>query len=569
MRVSKSFTKTLKNAPADEVAKNAQLLIRAGFVHKEMAGVYSYLPYGWRVIEKIKHIVRQEMDAAGANELLMSTLQPSDIWEKTNRWNDAVVDNWFKTKLLNGTELGVGLTHEEPIVDAARAYLSSYKDLPMSVYQIGSKFRNEKRAKSGILRGREFLMKDLYTFARDQKQHEEIYEHIAAAYTKVYARLGIGDITHRVKADGGIFTPRFSDEYQTISAIGEDTIYHVPGTDIYFNQEVAPSYAPLLPQPEEQSDMVSYHSPGIVGVAQLAEELAIPVERTVKTMIYLVDERPVAVALRGDYEVNEIKLRMALSAKTVELADAATVTQVTSAEVGYAGLIGLTPGVDLIADDSIEQLVNFECGANKTDYHNVNVNWDRDLERPAKFYDIKDAKKGDLDPTTKQPYEVLRSVEVGNIFPLETKYTDALDMYYADENGQRQSFVMGCYGIGISRLMGVIAEHFSDEKGLVWPEAVAPYQVYLVSIGTEGAKKADEFYETLQAHKVEVLYDDRDERAGTKFADSELLGIPHRITISDRSVVEGEYELTDRKSSETKKLTLEQIIATLNTVVDK
>ena len=250
MKVSQLFTKTLKEAPADEVAKNAQLLIRAGYVHKEIAGVYAYLPLGLRVIENIKKIVREEMDAAGGQELLMTTLQPSDIWQKTNRWDDAVVDNWFKTKLLNGTELGVGLTHEEPIVDAAMPYITSYKDLPKSVYQIGAKFRNEKRAKSGVLRGREFIMKDMYTFARDQRQHEEVYEQIAAAYHKVYERLGIGDSTFRVKADGGIFTKRFSDEFQTMSPIGEDTIFHVPDTSEYYNREVAPSKAPEGEEPK-------------------------------------------------------------------------------------------------------------------------------------------------------------------------------------------------------------------------------------------------------------------------------------------------------------------------------
>ena len=563
MRVSQSFTKTLKNAPSDEVAKNAQLLIRAGYVHKELAGVYAYLPLGWRVIEKIKQVVREEMDATGSNELLMSSLQASDIWEKTNRWDDAVVDNWFKTKLLNGTVLGVGLTHEEPVVDAARPYISSYKDLPKSVYQIGTKFRNEKRAKSGVLRGREFIMKDLYTFSKDQDQHEQMYETIAEAYHKVYARLGLGEITHRVKADGGIFTERYSDEFQTLSTIGEDTIYHVPETDIYFNQEVAPSQAITLEQPAEQVAMEERHTPGVVGVQQLSEALGVPVERTVKTMLYVVDGVVTAVAVRGDYSVNDIKLRMALNAKIVTLADEETIRTVTNAEIGYAGLIGLPESVQVVVDDSVKALVNFELGANRTDYHNVNVNWGRDLPLPGVFYDVKEAKKGDIHPDSGKVYEVDTSVEVGNIFPLETKYPDALDVHYTDENGERQSIVMGCYGIGISRLMGVIAEHFSDEKGLIWPENIAPYQVYLVSIGEKGTAEADSIYEELTAAGVEVLYDDRDARPGDKFADSELLGIPYRVTISDRGVAAGEYEYTVRNSGEMSMLTREQIIDTL------
>lgn len=415
MRISHLFTKTSKTAPADEVAKNAQLLIRAGFIHKEMAGVYAYLPLGARVLENIKQIVREEMDAIGAQEVMMTALQPKDIFEKTDRWDDAKVDNWFKTKLVNGTELGLGLTHEEPIVDALAPYVNSYKDLPIFVYQIQNKFRNELRAKSGLLRGREFVMKDMYSLARSQEEHLKLYEQVAQAYHRVYDRLGIGDITYRTAADGGIFTERFSDEFQTLSPIGEDTIYIDEEKRIAINDEV-------------------------------------------------------------------------------------------------------------YTDENIAKL-----GLDK-----------------AKLVE----KKG---------------VEVGNIFPLETKYTDALDVYYTDENGNKQQIVMGCYGIGISRLMGVLAEHFSDDKGLVWPENVAPADVYLVQIGGEASMKhATELYEEFEAKGVKVLFDDRDERPGTKFADAELMGIPYRITVSDRLIEASQYEFTERKTGETKLLTREELLAKLS-----
>jgi prolyl-tRNA synthetase len=414
MRVSQLFTKTSKTAPSDEVAKNAQLLIRAGFIHKEMAGVYAYLPLGIRVLENIKKVVREEMNGIGGQEVMMTALQPKDIFEKTDRWDDAKVDNWFKTKLANGTELGLGLTHEEPIVDALSGYVNSYKDLPIFVYQIQNKFRNELRAKSGLLRGREFVMKDMYSLARTQEEHLELYERAAEAYHRVYERLGIGDITYRTAADGGIFTKRFSDEFQTLSDIGEDTIYVDEEKRLAINEEV------------------------------------------------YTDE-------------NLAKLGLDKS-KLVE-------------------------------------------------------------------------KKG---------------VEVGNIFPLETKYTDALDVYYTDENGAKQQIVMGCYGIGISRLMGVLAEHFSDDKGLVWPVDIAPVKVYLVRIGGEGAvKHADELYNELINKGVEVLYDDRDERPGTKFADSELMGIPYRATVSDRLIEAGTYEFTPRTSGATEVLTREELLAKL------
>lgn len=415
MRISQLFTKTSKTAPADEVAKNAQLLIRAGFIHKEMAGVYAYLPLGLKVLENIKQIVREEMNTIGGQEVMMTALQPKEIWEKTDRWDDTKVDNWFKTKLVNGTELGVGLTHEEPIVDALSGYVNSYKDLPIYIYQIQNKFRNELRAKSGLLRGREFVMKDMYSFARSQEEHDELYERAAKAYHRVYERLGIGDITYRTAADGGIFTKRFSDEFQTLSDIGEDTIYLDAKKRLAVNEEV-------------------------------------------------------------------------------------------------------------YTDENLQRL-----GLEK----------DKLVEK--------------------------RAVEVGNIFPLETKYTDALDVYYTDEQGQQQSLIMGCYGIGVSRLMGVLAEHFSDDKGLVWPESVAPAKVYLVQIGSEASKKhSDELYDELMAKGVEVLYDDRDERPGTKFADAELMGIPFRVAVSDRLLETEQYEFTMRKSGETTLLTHEGLLGKLS-----
>lgn len=414
MRLSQLFTKTSKTAPADEVARNAQLLIRAGFIHKELAGVYAYMPLGLRVLENIKKIVREEMNAIGGQEVMMTALQPSDIFEKTDRWDDAKVDNWFKTKLANGTELGLGLTHEEPIVDALTPYVNSYKDLPIFVYQIQNKFRNEKRAKSGLLRGREFVMKDMYSLTRSQEEHLELYERAAEAYYRVYDRLGIGDITYRTAADGGIFTKRFSDEFQTLSEIGEDTIYVDEEKRLAINEEV-------------------------------------------------------------------------------------------------------------YTDENLAKL-----GLDKS----------RLVE-----------KKG---------------VEVGNIFPLETKYTDALGVYYNDENGEKQQIIMGCYGIGISRLMGVVAEHFSDDKGLVWPESIAPAKIYLVSIGEKGAAKADEMYDELTAKGIEVVYDDRDERPGTKFADAELMGVPYRLTVSDRLVEVDQYELTVRKTGESSILTRDELLAKLS-----
>lgn len=412
MRASQLFTKTSKTVPANETAKNAQLLIQAGFIHKEMAGVYAYLPLGKRVLDNIAQIVREEMNAVGGQEVQMTVLQPRELFEKTNRWDDKVVDNWFKTKLANGTDLGMGLTHEEPIVDALKDFIGSYKELPVLVYQIQSKFRNELRAKSGLLRGREFVMKDMYSFARTQEEHAEIYEEVAAAYARVYERLGLGDITYRTYADGGYFTDKFSDEFQTISEIGEDTIY-------------------------------------------VDEQKRIAVNKEVYT-----DEALAKVGLKKE--------------------------------------------------DLVE-------------------------------------KKG---------------VEVGNIFPLESKYTDALEVYYTDEHGAQQSIIMGCYGIGISRVMGLLVEHFADDKGIVWPTAVAPFKVYLARLGNteETVKAADNVYKNLTDSGIAVLYDDRDVRAGEKFADADLLGIPYRVVVSDKNVTAKQYECKARTTSEPQMMSMEELI---------
>lgn len=415
MRLSELFTTTSKTVPADETARNAQLLIQAGFIHKMMAGVYAYLPLGKRVLDNITQIVREEMNAAGGQEVQMTALQPKELWEKTDRWDDAKVDNWFKTKLKNGTELGVGLSHEEPIVDALKPFVDSYKDLPLRIYQIQTKFRNELRAKSGLLRGREFIMKDMYSFARTEEEHLKIYEQMAEAYHRVYDRLGLGESTYRTYADGGYFTTKFSDEFQTVSPIGEDTIY-----------------------------------------------------------------------------VDEAK-RLAINK-------------------------------EIYSDENLAKL-----GLNKADL----------VEK--------------------------RGVEVGNIFPLESKYSDALDLKYVDENGERQSIIMGCYGIGVSRLMGVIAEHFADERGLVWPAAVAPADIYLAQLGNDEAVRtaSEQLYNVLTAAQKSVLYDDRDARPGEKFADADLMGIPLRVVVSSKTVAASRYEVKGRTEGESQLLSTEQLLAQL------
>lgn len=411
MKRSQLFTRTKKDAPADEQAKNAQLLIRAGFVHKEMAGVYDYLPLGKRVLDKIVQVIREEMNAIGGNEISLTALQRAEPWQASGRWSDEVMDVWFRTELANGTMLGLGATHEEPLTELMKQFISSYKDLPAYPYQFQTKFRNELRAKSGIMRGREFLMKDLYSFSRTQDEHDAFYDQVAKAYDRVWARLGIGEVTYKTFASGGSFT-KYSHEYQTLSDVGEDTIYVHEGKRLAINKEV-------------YTDEV--------------------------------------------------------------LAD-----------------LGVTK------DELVEK----------------------------------------------------KAVEVGNIFTLGTRFSDALDLTYTDADGSAKKVIMGSYGIGPSRVMGLLAEHFADEKGLKWPVNVAPFNVYLASIG-DTANLAEQLYDELQAAGVEVLYDDRDVRPGEKFADAELMGIPHRVVISPKLVEQGSFEYAPRGTGEAEVLTKEALFARL------
>ncbi|HVI69826.1 MAG TPA: proline--tRNA ligase [Magnetospirillaceae bacterium] len=554
MRLSKNFTKTTKSVPADEVAKNAQLLIKAGFIHKEMAGVYSYLPLGLRVLNKIAQIVREEMNQVDGQEVLMPALQVKERYEATNRWSDEVVDNWFKTRLANGTELGLGFSHEENLVPIVKNFISSYKDLPLAVYQIQNKFRNEVRSKSGIMRGREFLMKDMYSFALDQKQHDAYYERAANAYERVYKRLGIGDTTVKVMASGGVFS-KYSHEFQTFSDAGEDLIFKTSDGQ-YYNREIAPSKVAQPNKKEAPADIKEVLGRGVVGVEALLKHLGITIERSTKTLFYVTNQGEVIVAaVRSDYDVNELKLADVAGCSTLKLADEQEVKQFTGATVGFAGLLNLPEGLRLFVDDSLKGLCNFETGANKTDYHAVNANFGRDVPEPKEFFDIKIAKQGDLDPATGEPMVVQKAIEVGNIFSLGTKFSAPFKLAAPDEKGELQTLVMGCYGIGVSRLMGTIAEVMSDERGLVWPAHIAPAIVYLARLGEkpEVVKAADELYKELIDQNIEVIYDDRDARPGEKFADADLLGVPYRVVVGDKLVAAKEYELKARTSD---KLTL-------------
>ncbi|HVV66625.1 MAG TPA: aminoacyl--tRNA ligase-related protein [Candidatus Saccharimonadales bacterium] len=415
MRLSQLFTKTTKNVPADETARNAQLLIQAGFIHKEMAGVYAYLPLGLRVLENIKRVVREEMNGLGGQELIMSSLQRQELWEVTDRWSDENVDIWFKSELKNGTPIGFGWSHEEPITDMMKNFISSYRDVPVSVYQFQTKLRNELRAKSGIMRGREFVMKDMYSYSRNDEEHQAFYDAVTKAYLRIFERAGLGDITYLTFASGGAFT-QFSHEFQTILEAGEDIIYVDKSKKLAVNKEV-------------------------------------------------------------------------------------------------------------YTDEVLKQV-----GLEKSELEEV------------------------------------KAAEVGNIFSFGTAKSEQLGLYLTDETGSKQAVVLGSYGIGVTRLMGVVAEHFADDRGLVWPVEIAPAQIILVRLGDnpEVVKQADELYNKLTGQSVAVLYDERDMRAGEKFADADLMGIPYRVVISEKTQAAGAYELKVRRSGEVKQVGEAELFETLD-----
>ncbi len=567
MLYSKLFGKTKKDSKKYDSA-NATYLQKGGFIDQVMAGVYTYLPLGIKVLNKIENIIREEMDKIG-NEVFMPSLAPQSAWEKTGRLE--TVDVLMKTtpankfaEAKNATEYVLNPTHEEVVVPLGQKFNLSYKDFPFALYQIQTKFRNEPRVKSGLLRGREFRMKDLYSFHTSIEDFKKYYERSKEVYFKVFERLGLKDETVIVLASGGSFTDDYSHEFQTFCETGEDVVFYAKSKNIYYNREVAPSIAPKIVEKDtEMLPKKDVLGKGIIGVQELADYLKIPVEKTTKTLIFETDDgRVIAVAVRGGYDINEDKLRKIVKCKALKLASREVVKKITGAEVGYAGILNLPKEVEVFFDESVNNRLNFECGANKTNYHSINVNFGRDIPVPKNFYDIKVAKSGDLFPETQEKYEVKKAAEVGNIFPLYTKFTDAFDYKFIDTDGKQKQIYMGCYGIGPSRIMGVIVEKFHDEKGIIWPESVSPFQAHLIGLdlSDESIKsRVDKVYKTLTDKGIEVLFDDRiDVTAGNKFSDADLIGIPIRLVVSKRTGKKVEYKKRDEK--EVKIMSLEEVI---------
>ncbi len=567
MKQSQLFTKTLKDAKTFD-SINATYLIKAGFIHQTMAGAYSFLPLGLRVLNKIEDIIRREMNTIGI-ELLMPMTSPKKSWEITDRFDSIdvlakVVAANPKNSANKDAEYVLNSTHEEINVPIAQQYAVSYKDLPISLYQIQTKFRNEARPKSGLLRGREFRMKDMYSYHATLEDMRQYYELAKKSYQKVFQQLGIGQDTIIALASGGDFTDDYSHEFQTICETGEDLIFQVPSTKVNYNREVTPCQAPPVSYNDQQmKQKQDVLGKSIIGVEELASFLNIPVEKTTKTLLYETNKGDIlAAVVRGGYDVDEEKLKKVAQVSSLQLASSKKVKQVTGAEVGYAGPLNLPKNVQLIFDESTDNRLNFECGTNKTNYHSINVNWERDLAKPDSFYDIKVAQPGDIHPDTKETYTVLKASEVGNIFPLHTKFSKPFKYTYTDEKGKQQPVIMGCYGIGTTRLMGVIVEKYHDEKGIIWPQSVAPFQVHLLSL-PGGEEQAEILYQQLVDLDIEVLWDDRDVSAGIKFTDADLIGIPIRLVVSKKT--QGKIEWKKRNQTKSEYIEQSDLISRLKT----
>ena len=546
MRMSKLFLSTLREVPAEAETISHQLMLRGGIIRKLAAGVYSYLPLGLRVLKKVENIVRTEMDNAGAQELLMSALLPAESYQASGRW-DIFGPNMFKLKDRNGRDFCLGPTHEEIFTETVKSCLKSYRQLPVTLYQIQTKYRDESRPRFGIIRSREFTMKDAYSFDRTWEGLDESYDKMYDAYCKIFSRLGLDYIV--VDADTGAMGGSGSQEFMVKSEVGEDTIAHCPTCGYSANVEKAECI--LIPQEKEApKTREKIHTPNVKTIDELVAFLNTDSTKFAKTLIYTANEKTVAVMVRGDREVNEVKLANHLGVPADDLMMAApeVVTASTGAAVGFAGPIGIK--VPVIMDREVSQMSNFIVGANETDYHFINVNTE-DFE--AEVIDVRTIVEGDACPKCGKSIETTQGIEVGHIFKLGTKYTESLDCTYLDENGKAQPMIMGCYGIGVSRTIAAAIEQFSDENGLVWPVPIAPFHAIVVPVNTKDETQlalAEKVYEELKAQGIEVLLDDREERAGVKFKDADLIGIPVRITIGKKAA-DGicEYKLrTDEQS---------------------
>jgi prolyl-tRNA synthetase len=563
MRLSKLFGKTQREIPAEAETASHQLLLRAGMIQQLAAGVYSYLPLGWRVLKKIENIIRDEMDKAGGQEVNMPVLQPFEIWQQSGR-DQALGKVLFTLSDRRERKLALGPTHEEVVTELAKYNVQSYRDLPLLLYQIQVKFRDEPRPRGGLIRVREFLMKDLYSFDVDEAGLDISYQKMREAYQNIFDRCGLP--TMLVEADSGAIGGKDSREFMVVAESGEDEIIYCPGCNYAANAEKAVSVKEKIdngkPLPVEE-----VATPGAGSIEEVAAFLKVPHNHTLKAVFYIADGKLVFVVIRGDLEVNEVKLNNQLKASELRMATEAEVIK-AGLVAGAASPVGIK-GFKVIADDSVNSGTNFVAGGNKPDTHLKNVNYPRDFKADI-VADIASARVGDKCPGCGGILASTQGIEVGHIFKLGTTYSQKFDASFIDEKGESRPLVMGCYGLGLSRLMAAVIEQNHDDKGIIWPLPIAPYQIYLCPLYKEGAKVeevTEKLYAELEAAGFEVLFDDRQESPGVKFNDADLLGMPLRLTVSPRTLEKGSVELKKRSGKESELVPLDGIAARLKKMV--
>ncbi len=561
MRLSQYPILTLKEVPADAEVVSHRLMLRAGMIRRLAAGLYTWLPLGLRTLRKVERIIREEMDRAGALELSMPTVQPAELWQESGRWNQFGPE-LLRFKDRHEREFAYGPTHEEVITDIARRELRSYKQLPVNFYQIQSKFRDEIRPRFGVMRAREFLMKDAYSFHVDEASLAEGYSRMYDAYTRIFTRLGLK--FRAVHADSGSIGGNASQEFHVLAESGEDAIAFSDGDDYAANLEMAATLAPPGTRPAPALPLAKVATPGARTIAELCRFLDVPADRCIKTLLVDGDDGGVvALILRGDHELNAVKAqKLPGVASPLRMAVAARVREATGAEPGYLGPIGF--GGRIYVDHAAACLADFVCGANEKDQHFTGANWGRDLA-PPEARDLRNAIAGDPSPSGRGTLQIARGIEVGHIFQLGRKYSDAMNAAVLDEQGKSTTMYMGCYGIGVTRVVAAAIEQNHDANGIVWPQAIAPFQVALVPLNYQKSDAlraaADALYRDFDAAGLEPLLDDRDARAGVKFADSELLGIPHRIVIGDRGLASGMVEYRHRRDAAPTEVPLAEAVA--------
>ena len=556
MKASHFFIRTLKEAPADAEIVSHKLMMRSGMIRKLGAGIYNYMPMGLKVIRKVEAIIREEMNKAGAVELLMPVVQPAELWQETGRW-DKMGPELLRIKDRHDRDFLIQPTSEEVVTDIARHEIKSYKQLPVNFYQIQTKFRDERRPRFGIMRGREFCMKDAYSFDRDVEGMKLSYAKMFDAYQRIFTRLGLN--FRAVNADNGAIGGTGSQEFHVIADTGEDAIAYCPSSDYAANIETAEALALIATRAAATQEMTSVATPGQTKCEDLAKFLKVPLEKTVKSIVLAVDSADgvptqlFILMVRGDHELNEVKASKVAGLNDFRFATEAEIIEHFGTPPGYLGPVKTKKPVTVVADRTVANMSDFVCGANQEGFHLTGVNWGRDLPEPQ-VADLRNVLAGDQSPDGQGVLEICRGIEVGHVFQLGTRYSESMNAVYLDEKGQSQPMVMGCYGIGVTRLLGAAIEQCFDDKGIVWPVSIAPFQVVLCPMGydrSEMVKEAtDRLYQDLTHAGVEVILDDRGERPGAMFADWELIGVPYRVVIGERGLKEGQLEFQARTDAE-------------------